>query len=208
MTLSSGEYSVVDKPLRLVRPIPVYILLAYSPARDETGIMAESWVAPYSRRPPGLAVIVEKSSYTLRIVLESRYYTLNIVDRDRLELAKYVGTHSGWEEDKIEKTRPPIAWLDLPPRIPFLEGSPGFLALRVVETVDLGPSILLKSRVEAAYARRDYVDESGSPDILAMEPMLHAMKHTFTRPCRGETWSVVRTRWGPAVKRPWRDKIP
>ncbi len=202
-----NAYVRVDRPLRLLRPVPVYILAVECRGRVPVNITTVSWVVPVSKRPPMVGVVLDMGSYSLRCLDQGTLYSLNTTTTLMAELAKYAGTHTGWEEDKASKTGTRICWAepDGGGRVPVLCVSPGFLVLRVEDKISLGSTVLVKSRILDARLRSDALRRDGGVDLNVYDPLLHWYKHYFVG-VNGRVLRVTRTRWGPAVKKPWRDR--
>jgi flavin reductase (DIM6/NTAB) family NADH-FMN oxidoreductase RutF len=193
----------VGKPLRMLRPVPVYLLLSGSLEAGDVNVMAASWVVPTSKRPPRVGVVLDKSSYTLRLVERYGWIVLGVVDPSMADLVKYVGTHSRREVDKVAVTGLRVAPWEGDPRIPIPLDSLGWIVLEAIARVDLGPTVLVNSRVLDARARSGVFEESRG---WLVPNLLHRAKHAFDTPCLRDI-RVVRTRWGVAVKKPWRGKL-
>ena len=83
---------------RLLHPRPVAILIA---GREKPNPMALSWHTPIDDEDQLLAVVIDKSNYTYRIIKEEGEFTLNFLPIDKLDIIWFCGTRSGREVDKI-----------------------------------------------------------------------------------------------------------
>jgi flavin reductase (DIM6/NTAB) family NADH-FMN oxidoreductase RutF len=198
---SPSPFKAVERPLRMLRPVPVYLLLSGSLEAGDVNVMAASWVVPTSKRPPRIGVVIDKSAYTLSLVRRYGWLVLAVVGPDMAELVKYVGTHSRREVDKVAVTGLRLEGWERDPRVPIPTDSLGWIVLERLAEVDLGPTVLVNTRVLDARARGEaYEDHRGWRSRV----LLHKAKHSFDVPC-GEEIVVVKTRWGVAVKKPWRN---
>jgi flavin reductase (DIM6/NTAB) family NADH-FMN oxidoreductase RutF len=197
-----GFRKVERKPLRLLRPVPVYLLVSGSLADGDVNIMALSWLTPITRTPPRIGIVIDKSNYSHGLVLRYRWFSLSVVDIEKADLAKYVGTHSRREEDKIKKVGLKIVPWPKDPRVPVFIDSLGVLVCDVERTVDFGPSTLFVARIVDAYAKSGFFDELSGWKVGSAKILLHNAKHSFTAPCDERV--VTKTKWGVAVKKPWR----
>jgi len=196
---------VNNKPLRLLRPIPTYLLVTGSILDDDIDVMALSWLTPVSKNPPKIGIVVDKSNYSHRLLTKYGWFSLAIIDVNMAELAKYVGTHSKREENKVEKLRIKIVPWDKDPRVPVLVDSLGYIVCKVEKVFDLSSSTLFISEIEDAYVKEGYFDETRGWDIEKAKILLHKAKHSFVTACDEKV--VIKTPWGIAVKRPWRAKL-
>ncbi len=196
---------VSSKPLRLLRPIPTYLLITGSILDSDIDVMALSWLTPVSKNPPRIGIVVDKSNYSHKLLTKYGWFSLAIIDIDMAELAKYVGTHSKREEDKVKKLRIRIASWDKDPKVPILIDSLGYIICRIEETFDLSSSTLFISKIEDAYVREGYFDEARGWNIEKARILLHKAKHSFVTVCDEKV--VIKTPWGIAVKKPWRAKL-
>ncbi|MEB3817003.1 MAG: flavin reductase family protein [Desulfurococcales archaeon] len=200
----AGEgFARVEKPLRLLRPVPAYLLLTGSLERGDVNVMAASWVVPTSRRPPRVGVVLDKSSYSLALARKYGWLVIGVVDVTMAELVKFVGTRSGREVDKVGVTGLKIAPSPVDPSIPVPRDALAYLVLHVDSEVDLGPTVLLNCSIAYAAARQGLYRNEGGWDLGRAKVLLHKAKHSFTTPCSDEVY-VIRTPWGVAVKKPWR----
>lgn len=72
--------------------------------------MTLGWFMPASMDPPMLAIAVGKKRHSLAAIRHSRAFVVSFLAESQSELARYFGTHSGRDEDKLEavscSTRP------------------------------------------------------------------------------------------------------
>ena len=193
----------VERPLRMLRPVPVYLLLSGSLEEGDVNVMAASWVTPTSKKPPRIGVILDKSAYTLALARRYGWLVLGVVDYSMAELVKFVGTRSRRDVDKVLVTGLKVRGWEGDPRIPVPLEALGYLVLRVAGEHDLGPTVLLNCEIMDAGAREGFFHGESGWDLKKARILLHKSKHLFTTPSQGE-FAVVKTKWGVAVKKPWR----
>ena len=202
---SAKFVKVNDKPLRLLRPMPTYLLVTGSILSNDVNVMALSWLTPISKNPPKIGIVIDKSNYSHKLLTKYRWFSLAIIDISMAEVAKYVGTHSKREEDKVKKLKIKIAPWNKDSRIPILVDSLGYIICKVERALDLSSSTLFVSKIEEAYVRESYFDESKGWNVKKAKILLHKAKHSFVTICNEKV--VVKTPWGIAVKKPWRTKL-
>lgn len=203
-----GEYIDIDKPLRALRPVPVYILTVGSRREGKVNLMALSWVTPIQKHPPLLCAVVEKKNCTHNLLAQYKAYSLSLVslEHGEVELAKFVGTHSCREVDKSRLKNISIFYdnkdgIEVPVALTRI----GYLVLVVERVIDLGVSScfvsrILKAKINKKYYKNNYLD------VGEAQVALHVAKHMFTRPSK-DYKLVVETPWGLAVRKYWRDKV-
>ncbi|MEB3788838.1 MAG: flavin reductase family protein [Desulfurococcales archaeon] len=193
----------VRKPLRMLRPVPIYIISVGSLKKGDVNISTVSWVSPLTKIPPRIGTAIDKSSYTHKVLNKYRRYTLSIVGPDLLELAKFIGTRSGREIDKIS-----VTGVGLDPAgdgdTPYIRNSLGYVLVEVEKVVDFWSTTLFAGRIVEAKAREEVFDNRWN--IEAIPFPLHLAKHEFIL-CQGKLTTVVKTKWGIAMKKPWRTNI-
>ncbi|MEB3755572.1 MAG: flavin reductase family protein [Desulfurococcales archaeon] len=193
---------ISDRELRLLRPLPVFLLFTGSMSNNDLNVMALSWVTPLSKRQRRLGIVVEKGNYSWSLLKKYPWFTIAVPDSSQSDLVKYVGTRSKREIDKILSTDIEVRPWEDDPDIPFPEGFMGILIARVIQEVDFDSSTMFVGHVEGAYADSSVYDDKEGWIIEKKKPVLHLVKHYFTFPC--ERVSVINTRWGVGIKKPWR----
>ena len=203
-----GKFIEINKPLRALRPVPVYILAVGSRREGKVNLMALSWVTPIQKHPPLLCAVVEKKNCTHGLLASFKAYSLSLVslEHGEVELAKFVGTHSCREVDKSKLENITIIYDNKDGmEVPVVLTRVGYLVLGVERVIDLGVSScfisrILKAKINKKYFKNDYLD------VGEARVALHVAKHIFTRPSK-DYKLVVETPWGIAVRKYWRDKI-
>ncbi len=166
-------------------------------------VMTLSWVTPLSKRQRKIGIVVEKGNYSWSLLEKYPWFSIAIPDSSQVDLVKYVGTRSKRESDKISTTGIKLRSWDVDENIPFPEGFMGVLVGRIIREVDFDSSTMFVGHVEAAYADSDAYDDENGWIIEEKKPVLHLVKHYFAFPC--SRVSVVNTRWGIGIKKPWRN---
>ncbi len=198
-----GFRHIDKKPLRMLRPVPVYLLITGSLKDNEVNVMALSWLTPISKNPPTIGVVVDKSNYSHKLIIKYRWFSLAIIDISKAELAKYVGTYSKREVDKILRTNMIIIPWPKNREIPITSDALGILVCEVKRVIDFKSSTLFVAKVLDAYAKEGFFDETRGWNLQKAQILLHKSKHTFVKPSSEEK-HVTKTPWGIAVKKPWR----
>jgi len=193
---------VSDKELRLLRPLPVFLLFTGSMEDGNIDVMALSWITPVSKKKRELGFVVEKGNYSWGLLRDYPWFTIAVPDSSQVDLVKYVGTRSRRELDKIKVTGIKLEPWEGDRRIPFPLGFMGVLIGRVSRNIEFDSSTMFVGKVIAAYAENDIYNNEKGWIIEQRKPVLHLSKHYFTYPCERD--AVINTRWGIGVKKPWR----
>jgi flavin reductase (DIM6/NTAB) family NADH-FMN oxidoreductase RutF len=90
-------------------PLPLtYRLLNHGPATlvstrdgDRANVMAAQWVMPVDFDPPKLAVVLDRTTYTRKLIDASGVLAIQIPERAQAQLTQEVGSTSGAERDKL-----------------------------------------------------------------------------------------------------------
>lgn len=115
----------LEKAYRLMNHGPTVLVSARH--GDAVNVMAAAWSMPLDFDPPKVAVVLDKSTYTRKLVEASGEFALMVPARELAQLTLQVGSTTGTEIDKFaafgagywtgEKTGAPlldgcIAWLE------------------------------------------------------------------------------------------------
>jgi flavin reductase (DIM6/NTAB) family NADH-FMN oxidoreductase RutF len=103
--------------------------------------MAAQWVMPIDYDPPKLAVVVDGTTYTRKLVDASRTLSISIPERSQAQLVWRLGSTTGAEVDKLANVETFAGEII---DAPLVAGCVAWLECRVVETPAL-------DEVERAY---------------------------------------------------------
>jgi flavin reductase (DIM6/NTAB) family NADH-FMN oxidoreductase RutF len=122
-----------DVPLpqayRLMNHGPTVLVSAAHGGRRN--LMAAAWAMPLDFNPPKVAVVLDKSTFTRRLIEASGTFALNLPCRAQADLAYTVGSCSGEALDKFETLG--IAAFDGPATAaPLVEGCVAWLECRLL----------------------------------------------------------------------------
>ncbi|HET9442568.1 MAG TPA: flavin reductase family protein, partial [Acidimicrobiales bacterium] len=126
-------------------------------------LMTANWVTQVSFAPKLVAVSVEKTALTHRLVADGRVFTVNVIDReDRAIIRKFT---KPVEEDAAAGTLNGFSFHDAPATgAPVLDQAAAYVDCSVREAVDVGGSTLfLGEVVDAAFQKPE------ETDVLRME---------------------------------------
>ena len=196
-------YIETNKPYRLLRPYPVYILAVHDPLRNKPNLMTLSWIMPLEPREHTTIMVIDNRNYTSTLLEKNEYFTVNIAPCHMLEYIKYYGTRSGKFLDKTLITQIKYSYVSLNPPIIVLDGSPAFLILRRTEVINKRTTKIIISKILRSSVKiNSYSTESSSlkPEGLSC---LHLYKHSFLS-VYGEIFEIYMTPWGIGMRSPWK----
>lgn len=130
----------LDKAYRLMNHGPT--VLVSSRHGDAVNVMAAAWSMPLDFQPPKVAVVLDKSTLTRRMIEASGEFALNVPSRELARLTLQVGSTSGREIDKFAAFGAG-AWTGEQVGAPLLDGCLAWLECRLIpephiqETYDL-----------------------------------------------------------------------
>lgn len=67
--------------------------------------MTIGWFMPVSMKPPMVAIAVGQSRHTLSAIRHAKSFVLSLLSEPQSDLARYFGTHSGRDTDKLASIR-------------------------------------------------------------------------------------------------------
>jgi len=123
-------------------------------AREDDAIaaMTVNWATQVSFAPPMIAVSMERESRTRAMVMRTGQFALCIYAAEQRELAGLLGRHSAKVPDKCAS----VAWEPgSATGCPVIAGTLGALECRVVNTLEVGDSILVLAELIEAHILGD-----------------------------------------------------
>jgi len=152
-----------------IYPMPVTLVGAVVEGR--ANFMAVGWVMRVNRKPPLLAVALNKAHFTPGGIRQNRAFSVNFPGADLMEKTDYCGLVSGRQVDKSGLFRVFYGELEA---APLIEECPLGLECRLYEVVELPVNDLFIGEIVAAYADEDCLTD-GQPDILKINPLVLTM---------------------------------
>ncbi len=145
---------------RLLWQLPMGLYLLGSAAGEEKNLMTLNWAMQVSTRPKQLAVSVERSALTHRLVAEGGCFALSLVSRqDRAVVRKFVKPAI---HDREKKTLNEVAYKTATTGAPIPDLATGYLDCEVRQSLEAGSHTLFLGEV---------VDAGGGEgsEVLRME---------------------------------------
>ena len=179
----SGYFDVGDRWYYILHPRPAYILVAEHGGR--VNFMAASWVMPLSEDPPRIVAAIDKSSFTMELILSSKAFTVNVLTIEHVDFIYGAGTTSGRNIDKLallgaEVSRDTVTGgprLSKPKPVGGIEARVHRVYSDVADDVNL-----VVADVVAAYADPTLFNERYGWDLRKARIAIHAAGRAFTVP--------------------------
>ncbi len=119
----------------------VYIVTAQ--ANGKKNGMTAAWISQVSFKPPLIMAAIAPARFTHGLIKASGYFALNTLSEDQIELAKYFGTHSGKQVDKMAN----IAYFESGKGCPILKEAMAYLECKLVNAFEAGDHTLFIGQV-------------------------------------------------------------
>lgn len=144
------------KPVALAKS---YLLLNHGPVTlissahgDYRNVMAASWVMPLDFDPPKVAVVIDKNTFTRKLIEASSEFVINIPCQQQAQQVLAAGSETGESMDKLaqfELTGSEASLVEAP----LIEGCVAWLECRIIpEAHNQGHYDLFIAEVVAAWA--------------------------------------------------------
>jgi flavin reductase (DIM6/NTAB) family NADH-FMN oxidoreductase RutF len=131
--------------------------------RDEKGrdnALAVAYCCNCSYDPPMVMVGIVPSRYSYNIIKETGVFVVNLVTKEQKEMFDYLGSHSGRDEDKLEKLSAKIEE-GIKVNAPLLADCPINIECKVVDSILTGSHEMFVGKVEYVHANSELVNDKG-----------------------------------------------
>ena len=118
--------------------------------------------------PPMVMVGIVPSRFSYKLVKDTGCFVINLATKDQKEIFDYLGSHSGWDEDKFASIGIMTAEaqkIDAP----LLSDCPVNIECRVVDSIVTGSHEMFVGQIEAVLAEERYIDKDGNIDFSELE---------------------------------------
>jgi flavin reductase (DIM6/NTAB) family NADH-FMN oxidoreductase RutF len=131
----------------ILRHFPYGLYVVTVAHEGEEHGMTANWVTQAAFEPPMVAVAVENSSRTIRMIRDARHFAVSLLSVDQRELAGKLGRSSTQAAQKLKgvKTKPaPVS------KAPILSEGVGWVECRAVASLPAGDHTLVLGEVVEA----------------------------------------------------------
>lgn len=145
-----------------LKPMPD-ILVSCRDKDGKNNALAVGYACNCSYDPPMVMVGIVPSRYSYHIIKETGVFVVNLVPEHLREQYGYLGSHSGRDENKLEKLK-----LNLGEgkkiNAPLLLDCPVNIECTVVNSIKTGSHEMFVGKIEYVHADSDLVNENGDID--------------------------------------------
>jgi len=124
-----------DTVKKVLKRLPYGFYSVTSRNSNEVNAMVLNWMTQVSFEPRMLAIAVQKTSYSYKLIQESKVFVLNIFNQEDFELIKPITKGRSKNPDKMEEIK---YSLDSVTGAPLLEDAAAYLECKVVNIQDVG----------------------------------------------------------------------
>jgi flavin reductase (DIM6/NTAB) family NADH-FMN oxidoreductase RutF len=177
----------LDQAYRLLNHGPT--VLVTSAHGDQRNVMAAAWNMPLDFKPPKVAIVIDKNTYTRELILASGEFAINVPCAAQVDLVVKLGSSSGREFlGKTQDTKfaafevPTFAASKIP--TPLIEGCVAWLECKLIPEPHIQDTYdLYLAEVLAAWAdERVFSDGHWHFDDDAMRTLHHIAGGFFFTP--------------------------
>ena len=130
----------------------------------ENNALAVAYCCNCSYDPPMVMVGIVPSRYSYKLIKESGYFIVNLPDKSQKEMFDYLGSHSGADENKLEKIGAKLSEGEKV-NAPILEDCPVNIECTVVDSIMTGSHEMFVGKVECIHADQEVIKEDGTIDF-------------------------------------------
>ena len=130
----------------------------------EDNALAVAYCCNCSFDPPMVMVGIVPSRHSYRLIKESGCFIVNLPGKDQKEMFDYLGSHSGADENKLEKIGAKLCDGEKV-NAPILDECPVNIECTIVDSIKTGSHEMFVGKIECIHAEQEYVNEDGTIDF-------------------------------------------
>lgn len=142
-----------------LQPIPK-VLVSCRDANGKNNALAVAYCGNCSYDPPMVMVGIVPSRYSYNIIKETGIFVVNLATKDQQEMFDYLGSHSGRDEDKLDKLNIKIEE-GVKVNAPLLADCLVNIECKVIDSIMTGSHEMFIGKVEYVHANSELVDNKG-----------------------------------------------
>ncbi|WP_319370018.1 flavin reductase family protein [uncultured Ilyobacter sp.] len=139
------------------------ILVSCRSKKGENNALAVGYACNCSYDPPMVMVGIVPSRYSYEIIKETGEFVVNLVHEELREKYKYLGSHSGRDEYKLEVLKMKIGDA-IKINSPLLLDCPVNIECKVIDSIKTGSHEMFIGKVEYIHAKAELIDDNGNID--------------------------------------------
>jgi len=144
------------------------ILVSCRDSDGRNNALAVVYCCNCSYDPPMVMVGIVPSRHSYSIIKKTGVFVVNLVSASMKETFQYLGSHSGRDENKLEKLGIPLGD-GIKVNAPVLLDSPVSIECTVVDSLCTGSHEMFVGKVEYVHADANLVDAEGKIDWSAVD---------------------------------------
>lgn len=146
-----------------LQPTPK-VLVSCRDANRKNNALAVAYCGNCSYDPPMVMVGIVPSRYSYNIIKETGVFVVNLVTKEQKEMFDYLGSHSGRDEDKLDKLNVKIEE-GIKVNAPLLADCPVNIECKIVDSIMTGSHEMFVGKVEYVHANSEFVNDNGDIDF-------------------------------------------
>ena len=113
-----------------------------------------------------VGIVPKRHSY--KLIKESGCFVVNLPAKSQKEMFDYLGSHSGADENKLEKVGAKVREGEKV-NAPILEDCPVNIECTIVASMMTGSHEMFAGKIECVHAQREFVKEDGTIDFSKID---------------------------------------
>lgn len=146
-----------------LQPTPK-VLVSCRDANGKNNALVVAYCGNCSYDPPMVMVGIVPSRYSYNIIKETGVFVVNIVTKEQKEMFDYLGSHSGRDEDKLDKLNVKTEE-GIKVNAPLLADCPVNIECKIVDSIMTGSHEMFVGKVEHVHANSEFVNDNGDIDF-------------------------------------------
>ncbi|WP_430811893.1 MULTISPECIES: flavin reductase [unclassified Carboxylicivirga] len=164
-------------PKSYIMPKPALVIGSYG--NDGTpNIMTAAWAGIVNSDPLSVGVSIRASRKSYENIMATKAFTINVPSASYVAEMDYVGTVSGYDEDKFKKlglTAVKGSHVDAP----YIGEFPLVIECEVTEAIDLGSHTQFIGRIIDTKVDEHLIKQNGHIDIEQMQPVIFSHEYYY-----------------------------
>ena len=150
-----------------LKPAP-NTLISCRGKNGENNALAVGYCCNCSYDPPMVMVGIVPSRFSHKLIKESGCFVVNLPGKNQKEMFDYLGSHSGANENKLEKIGAKLSEAEKV-NAPILDDCPVNIECTIVGSMMTGSHEMFAGKVECIHADQEFVKEDGSIDFSKID---------------------------------------
>jgi flavin reductase (DIM6/NTAB) family NADH-FMN oxidoreductase RutF len=150
-----------------LKPMP-NTLVSCRGKNGENNALVVAYCFNCSYDPPMVMVGIVPTRYSYKLIKDSGCFVVNLPEKSQKEMFDYLGSHSGADENKLEKIGAVLSEAEKV-NAPILSECPVSIECSIVDSIMTGSHEMFVGKIECIHADQEYVKEDGSIDFSKID---------------------------------------